>query len=299
MMRRFRTLVGTLPFAKTLYGKYLAWLSAAKVSRGHTRLNILEAFPAFVANGWGRYGPRARLTVKSVNQTIPALLTLPQPESRSPLAEATVHDFAKGSESLPDVLRLKSLFDDHGSDKATRHDYHVAYARMLVAPERVAKVFEIGLGTNNPDVVSTMGRGARPGASLRAFRDYCPNAMVYGADFDRQILFQHDRIRTYYLDQTDANTFEAVGAAVGDDFDLMIDDGLHAPNANLHSLAFFLPRIRPGGWAVIEDISPASRAIWELVGRILPGQYECHLIRGRAALMFAVRRRDRSEVGSR
>ena len=40
------------------------------------------------------------------------------------------------------------------------------------------------MGTNKPGLVSTMGASHTPGASLRAFRDYLPNAIVHGADVD-------------------------------------------------------------------------------------------------------------------
>ena len=60
----------------------------------------------------------------------------------------------------------------------------------MKSQKSVNKIFEIGLGTNNIDIVSTMGKKGHPGASLRAFRDFCPNAEIYGADFDSRILFQ-------------------------------------------------------------------------------------------------------------
>jgi hypothetical protein len=70
----------------------------------------------------------------------------------------------------------------------------------------------------------------------------------------------------------------------------MIDDGLHAPNANLNSLDFFLPRIKVGGWAVIEDIALPSVAIWKLVGSILPNRFDCHLLQAAHSLLFIVNR---------
>ena len=54
-------------------------------------------------------------------------------------------------------------------------------------------IFEVGLGTNNVDVPSNMGKDGKPGASLRAWRDYFPNA-----DIDTRILFKEDKIQTFY-----------------------------------------------------------------------------------------------------
>jgi hypothetical protein len=290
-MKRFvRKAFGNLPFLKSLYCRYLAWRTNVEMSEGQTRLNIPKVFPEFAANSWGRYEPRARLTLKSISQTVPAIYQLAAEVGDRVLSTSTFQAFAEAGAEANDVALLKKYFDLHGSDKASRHDYYVVYASLLGDRNEVAKVFEIGLGTNYTDVVSTMGKGGHPGASLRAFRDYCPNAMIYGADFDRRILFDEDRIRTFFVDQTESETFSPLGDWIGSDFDLMIDDGLHAPDANLHSLTFFLPRIRVGGWAVVEDISPASESIWRLVASILPSRYECHLLVGGGILMFLVKR---------
>ena len=60
----------------------------------------------------------------------------------------------------------------------------------------VTNIFEIGLGSINTKIVSNMGKFGKPGASLRAFRDFCPNAIIYGADIDQSILFKEERIKT-------------------------------------------------------------------------------------------------------
>ncbi len=257
---------------------------------GFSSINILETFPAFVANGWGLYRDRAPLTIKSVNQTIPALAKIASTTAHRLISVEPIEVFVKAEMAIPGSEELRALFTRHGSDKATTHNYHLAYERIIWAPARAGKILEIGLGTNNVDVVSTMGSGGKPGASLRAFRDYCPNAQVYGADFDKRILFTEERIRTFFVDQTDPDTFTELGQSIGDNFDLMIDDGLHAPNANLNSLAFFLPRIKVGGWAVIEDIAYQSETIWKLVGAIIPQNFRCHLVQTSGSMLFLVKR---------
>ena len=51
-------------------------------------------------------------------------------------------------------------------------------------------------------MLSNMGERGKPGASLKAYRDFFKNSEIYGADIDSQILFKDDRISTYYVDQT-------------------------------------------------------------------------------------------------
>jgi hypothetical protein len=114
-----------------------------------------------------------------------------------------------------------------------------------------------------------MGENGIPGASLRALRDFLPNARIFGADIDEPILFKEDRIKTYYVDQTQPASFNDLSLRLGSDgFDLVIDDGLHAPNANIATLAFALHILKPNGWFVVEDIKRESLPIWETVSAL-------------------------------
>ena len=185
---------------------------------------------------------------------------------------------------------FKVLLDKYQSDKATTHNYYLLYSDILKSRSEVKRVFEIGLGTNNIDVVSHMGPGGKPGASLRAFRDFLKNAEIFGADIDKRVLFSEQRIKTYWIDQTDKNSFQQLNQSIPNDFDLMIDDGLHSPNANLHSLEFFLPKLRIGGWAIIEDIGVAAQPLWEIVGAALPSKYDPIIFKTKSAILFAVKR---------
>ena len=51
-----------------------------------------------------------------------------------------------------------------------------------------------------------MGKYGKPGASVKAFRDFFSNANIYGADIDKEILFKEHKISTFYVDQTNINT---------------------------------------------------------------------------------------------
>ena len=68
----------------------------------------------------------------------------------------------------------------------------------------------------------------RPGASLRVWRDFFPNANIYGADVDKKILFSDNRIYTFYVDQFNPQSIQEMWKNVDqDNFDLIIDDGAH------------------------------------------------------------------------
>jgi SAM-dependent methyltransferase len=151
-------------------------------------------------------------------------------------------------------------------------------------------MLEIGLGTNNTDVVSNMGQMGRPGASLRAFRDFLPNAEIYGADIDKRILFKEERISTFFVDQTDLNSFAELDANVSKKFDLIIDDGLHSPNANIAVLIFALTRLKRDGWLVIEDVNHDALPVWQVVAALLPGDFKPYIIEARVHLVFAIQK---------
>ena len=73
------------------------------------------------------------------------------------------------------------------------------------------KILKIGLGTNNKDIIGNMGKFGLPGASLRSFKEFCPNAKIFGTDIDKRVLLQEPRIKTYYVDQTSSSSLKELG----------------------------------------------------------------------------------------
>ncbi len=165
---------------------------------------------------------------------------------------------------------LAERFNYYGSDKTTVHSYESLYARLLtkICNDKGA-LLEIGLGTNNIDTPSNMGLTGQPGASVRAFRDALPQFNIYGADVDRRILFWEQRIRTFYVDQSDIKTFYNMQVQISEPLDIIIDDGLHAPHTNLNTLLFALDALKPGGHLVVEDIALGMLPVWQVVAQLL------------------------------
>lgn len=250
-------------------------------------MDISEVFPLYTTNSSGAREDIARITLDTINQTPSCLAKLATMSGKMTLQ---VEELTRSLLSCNDSDRdeLAALFSKHGSDKSTYHNYYILYSYILGQRAEVRRVFEIGLGTNNTDVVSNMNANGKPGASLRAFRDYLPNAEIIGADIDKRILFTEDRIQTHYLDQTDQKTFDALD--IGSDFDLMIDDGLHAVNTNINSLMFFIDKIKVGGWIVIEDIPYNVLPIWQVISCLLPKSYHARIFKTNLNLLFAVQR---------
>lgn len=171
--------------------------------------------------------------------------------------ESISEAFGPGLDQNEECEKLAQLFVQYGSDKATTHDYHQVYYSLLKDKRMESiNVFEIGLGTNNIDVLSNMGRNGKPGASLRAFRDFLPQARVYGADIDTRVLFTEDRIETFFIDQVKVDVLNEVKSHLQHEkFDLIIDDGLHNSEANLNTIAFALDLLSDRGVLAVEDIN--------------------------------------------
>ena len=254
---------------------------------GDDRRRILHELPVFRPNSAGDVPSLAALTMLAAHQTIPLLVQLLEHAGGDLLA---LTDIETASRHSDDLELLGTLLDRYGSDKAVDHNYHLFYAGAFDDRRSVRSVLEIGLGTNNPSVVSTMGPAGQPGASLRAFRDFFPSAHIFGADVDRSILFAENRIDTCYIDQTDHRSFVALSDLTGGNLDLIIDDGLHAPNANLAVLLYALDHLAVGGWVVIEDIAAAAVPLWQVVGALMPSAYACQLLQAPYGVLFVARR---------
>jgi len=162
-----------------------------------------------------------------------------------------------------EMCRVMTKF---GSDKGHGyHNYTAIYSALLGnLRDRPLRIFELGLGTNNPTLASTMGTHGLPGASLRAWRELFPHALIFGADIDRYILFEEDRIKTFYCDQLDSAAIRDLWSqpALKTGFDVIIDDGLHTFEANASFLDGSLEQLRPGGIFVIEDITREAIPRW-------------------------------------
>jgi hypothetical protein len=177
--------------------------------------------------------------------------------------------------------KMCRVMTKHGSDKGRRwHNYTTVYSTLFNGcRDRPLRIFELGLGTNNPDLASSMGITGRPGASLRGWRELFPHALVYGADIDHAILFQEDRIKTFYCDQLDRAAIRELWLQpdLQDGMDIIIEDGLHTFEANISFLEGSLEHLRPGGTYVIEDIAQETIDRWcDQIKTIYSKRYPAH-----------------------
>ena len=149
--------------------------------------------------------------------------------------------------------------DNYGSDKGGKnneHNFAQYYSQIFHnQKDKIENFLEIGLGTNDINMPSNMGKDGKPLASLRAWRDYFKNANIYGADIDRNILNDENRIKTFYVDQTNPASIKDLFNQIGNKrFDIILEDGLHEFNANICFFENAINFLKTDGVYIIEDV---------------------------------------------
>lgn len=159
---------------------------------------------------------------------------------------------------------LCDIMERNGSDKGgvvhNWHNYTLVYDKLFNSLRHsTIRFFELGIGTNNPSILSHMSVRGRPGASLRGWTQYFPNAMVFGADIDKDILFEENRIKTFYCDQLDSVSIRNLWSNEDliEKFDIIIEDGLHTFDANVCFFENSIHKLKNDGIYIIEDIVTA------------------------------------------
>ena len=151
---------------------------------------------------------------------------------------------------------LAEIIDLYGSDK-NLSGYTPYYTDIFEnIRNNNIELLEIGIGTiiknAQSSMVYTKIPNYKPGASLRSWQEYFPNAMIYGGDIQKDTQFEEDRIKTFLFDST---SLDACNNTLGDMmFDIIIDDGWHAHHAQINTFDNLFSRVKSGGYYVIEDI---------------------------------------------
>lgn len=146
-----------------------------------------------------------------------------------------------------ELTELCLLADKYGTDKCLKlnHSY-TPYYYQLFNPIRneVRRVMELGIGRTKPS------RGVKSGASLKMWRDFFPNAQIYGIDIVRWTQFSDKRIKTFLGDGTDKAFMEEVLKKTGD-VDIFIDDGSHQKEDQMKTVKIMFPHAKI---YIIEDV---------------------------------------------
>ena len=172
--------------------------------------------------------------------------------------------FKMSTEVIPTLPDLAELFRKYGSDKDVNGYSQVYFTLFDKMRDQEINFLEIGIGTMIPGAHSSMVGYApqhyKPGASLRAWRDYFPKSRIIGLDLQPDTQFSdEDRIETYLCYSVGTDAFNEWYAKMdGLMLDVIVDDGSHIGTDQLATLKNFYSILKPGGLYIIEDVTEGS-----------------------------------------
>lgn len=133
-------------------------------------------------------------------------------------------------------MTLTEIGIKYNTDKATYHRYTDIYDRVLSHLREVnVKLLEIGV---------------LYGSSIKMWEEYFKNGLIYGVDIYDKSQYNTSRITTLIANQEK----EADLLSIPNNFDIIIDDGGHTMLQQQLTLKILLPKLKPGGIYILEDL---------------------------------------------
>ncbi len=171
----------------------------------------------------------------------------------------------------------------YGTDKCPqlKHAYTPFYYQLLKDKQKtVKKVLELGIGhyrgmdQNEWHFDPGLNRNYHRGASLYMWRDFFPQAQIYGADRVTEAIFEDERIKTFLIDERKAEDLKQLIVSTGSDIELVIDDASHRVDDQIFAAKTLLPLLNDNVTYIIEDVSH-SRVIKKALDEI--GDFEYNI----------------------
>jgi hypothetical protein len=115
------------------------------------------------------------------------------------------------------------------------------------------------------DAIKLVELGCLGGESIRYWLNYFPNGKIYGIDINK-IQISDERFGFYQCNQNDRESLLNTAEAIGD-IDIFIDDGSHYYDETKNTFDVFWPKIKSGGYYVIEDWDWMTDLITDIIHR--------------------------------
>lgn len=149
------------------------------------------------------------------------------------------------------------------------HNYTPFYWEQLKdRRESVRKVLEFGIGC--PMNMARFHKDYQTGASLRMWRDFFPNAQIYGADILPETQIEDERIKTFICNEHDGDAIRNLIQTIGSDIDILIDDASHYYTEQNFLCRTLMPLLPKDVFYSIEDVRSTH-----LLLRTIGQKYEC------------------------
>jgi cephalosporin hydroxylase len=162
--------------------------------------------------------------------------------------------------TLDEISKALSVRTDKGSANIMDHNYLVRYEEY-VAPiaDKVSKILELGVDR---------------GGSILLWHKYFNNADIHAVDYElhRNEVVDLSRVTLYEGDYMVSEFMNHIINSVGQDIDIIIDDGNHAIDSQMHAIRSLSKCLSYDGYYFLEDILDVN------VGRhIIPSLEETDL----------------------
>ena len=142
-----------------------------------------------------------------------------------------------------DLTELCHLAIKYGTDRhpLSKHSYTPYYYNLLKDKRQsVKKVLEIGAAIYG---------------GHKMWRDFFPNATIYGAEPSPQQNLSEDRIKVIRCNQSSKNDLENLVRKTDSDLDIVIDDGSHLPHDQVLTCLTLMPHLKKDVVYIIEDVN--------------------------------------------
>ena len=143
---------------------------------------------------------------------------------------------------------LDQIAIECGTDKNSQCHAYTKYYEFFFEPIRFKELNVLEVGIYNGD-------------SLRMWREYFPNAMIYGADIQDSSRYNEERIKTFICDQS-SKTALMIARAQLPFMSLIVEDGSHQSKDQILTFEMLWSLLSPGGFYVIEDTLCDSFSQW-------------------------------------
>jgi hypothetical protein len=152
-------------------------------------------------------------------------------------------------------MKLQKLGKKYGTDKS-RHSFKSS---------TYLDIYDKHLNDKRENVKVLVEIGILNGASLRMWKEYFPNATIYGVDINPECeKYKEDRIEILIGDQND-DIFLTFLKNKLPNIDVLLDDGSHITKHQIKTFNYLKDNITKGGTYIIEDLANSYE---EFVGDI-------------------------------
>lgn len=130
-------------------------------------------------------------------------------------------------------MKVSEILKKYNTDKGKEHTYGLFYDEIFNRFDRNSELNFLEIGTYQ-------------GESLRAWREFFPNAKITGIDIVDLVSNKHPNIEYVVCDINDFKTDQ--------EFDIIVDDGSHWLKDVVHSVAYLAHKLKLNGIMIIEDV---------------------------------------------